>query len=131
MLASDRDEVRRPPSGDRWSLRAPALSLFTCAQHKAPKKQKVAKEDKEPNAKKTKKADEDEKGEPKEKRPPSAYFIFSDEKRKEVRAVLTGARQAHRARQAHPHARAWTCAAARELARRARSVATCPRAIGW
>jgi hypothetical protein len=48
-----------------------------------------------------------------------------------VRAVLSGAHQAHRARQAHPHACAWTCPAARELARRARSVATCPRAIGW
>jgi len=60
-------------------------------------------------------------------RPPSAYFIFSDEKRKEVRAVLSVARQA-------PHARSLTCAAARELARRARRflrVATCPRASGW
>jgi len=130
----------RPPAAvsDEWRLlelaRARAELIHNraaCAQQKAPKKQKVTKEDKEPNAKKTKKADEDEKGEPKEKRPPSAYFIFSDEKRKEVRAVLSGAHQPHRARQAHPHACAWTCPAARELARRARSVATCPRAIGW
>ena len=87
----------RPPAAlwDEWRLlelaRARAELIHNraaCAQQKAPKKQKVAKEDKEPNAKKIKKADEDEKGEPKEKRPPGAYFIFSDEKRKEVRAVF-------------------------------------------
>lgn len=98
----------RPPAAEsvEWRLiefvRARAQLIHNravCAQQKAPPKEKVAKENKEPKAKKTK-ANEDEKGEPK-KKTSTGYMIFSQEKRKEVRAVLSGARQAH------PHARAW------------------------
>ena len=85
-----------PPSGVAragWRLRALAraraqlgLTGAASAQKKAAKKQKVAKEDKKPKTPNAKTAAEDN-GEPEEKRPRGAYFVYCEEKRNEVRAA--------------------------------------------